>query len=47
MAYIAPTDRAKLQELEDAGADSAVLLLTHAPEQAALAELEEMAQQVF
>lgn len=47
MAYIAPADRAKLQALEDAGADSAVLLLTHAPEQAALAELEGMAQQVF
>jgi len=47
MASIAPTDRAKLQALENAGADSAVLLLTRTPEHAALAELEEMAQKVF
>ena len=47
MAYIAPADRAKLQALADAGADAAVLLLTRAPEHAALAELEEMAQKVL
>jgi len=44
MAYIAPTDRAKLQALAEAGADSAVLLLTNAPEAAALAELEQIAK---
>jgi probable F420-dependent oxidoreductase len=47
MAYIAPADRTKLQALADAGADAAVLLLTRAPEHAALAELEEMAQKVL
>src|SRR5713101_5816071 len=35
MAYIAPIDRGKLQALAEAGADSAVLLLTSAPEAAA------------
>ena len=47
MAYIAPTDRAKLQALAEAGADSAVLLLTSAPEAAALAELEQIAKAVL
>jgi len=47
MAYIAPTDRAKLQALAEAGADSAVLLLTNAPEAAALAELEQIAKAVL
>jgi len=47
MAYIAPTDRAKLQALAEAGADAAVLLLTSAPEAAALAELEQIAQTVL
>ena len=44
MAYMAPTDRAKLQALAEAGADSAVLMLTSAPEAAALAELEQIAK---
>jgi probable F420-dependent oxidoreductase len=47
LAYIAPADRTRLQALADAGADAAVLLLTRAPEDAALAELEELAQNVF
>ena len=47
MAYIAPTDRAKLQALAEAGTDSAVLLLTNAPEAAALAELEQIAKAVL
>jgi hypothetical protein len=47
MASIAPVDRAQLQALEEAGADSAVLLLARAPEQAALAELKEIAQKVL
>jgi hypothetical protein len=44
MAYMAPTDRAKLQALAEAGTDSAVLMLTSAPEAAALAELEQIAK---
>jgi hypothetical protein len=47
MAYIAPTDRSRLQALAEAGADSAVLLLTRAPEVAALAELEQIAKAVL
>ena len=46
MAYIAPADRAKLQALADAGADAACCC-SRAPEHAALAELEEMAQKVL
>ena len=44
MAYMAPTDRATLQALAAAGADTAVLLLTSVPEAAALAELEQIAK---
>jgi hypothetical protein len=47
MAYMAPTDHAKLQALAEAGADAAVLLLTQAPEAAALAELEQIAKAVL
>jgi probable F420-dependent oxidoreductase len=47
MAYIAPADRAKLQALAEAGADAAVLLLAKESEAAALAELEQFAQQVL
>ena len=47
MAYIAPADRAKLQALAEAGADAAVLLLAKESEAAALAELEQLAQQVL
>ena len=47
MAYMAPTDRATLQALADAGADAAVLILTSAPEAAALAELEQIAKTVL
>jgi probable F420-dependent oxidoreductase len=47
MAYIAPADRARLQALAEAGADSAVMLLAKESEAAALAELEQIAQQVL
>jgi len=47
MAYIAPADRAKLQALAEAGADAAVMLLAQETEAAALAELEQLAQQVL
>jgi probable F420-dependent oxidoreductase len=47
MAYIAPAERARLQALAEAGADSAVMVLTSAPEDAALAELELLAQKVL
>ena len=47
VAYIAPADRAKLQALENAGADAAVMLLASQPESAALAELEQIAQKVL
>jgi alkanesulfonate monooxygenase SsuD/methylene tetrahydromethanopterin reductase-like flavin-dependent oxidoreductase (luciferase family) len=47
MAYIAPADRAKLQALAEAGADAAVMLLAKESEAAALAELEQLAQQVL
>ncbi len=47
MAYIAPADRAKLQALAEAGADAAVMLLAQESEAAALAELEQLAQQVL
>ncbi len=47
LAYIAPTDRTKLEALAEAGADSAVLLLDREPESEALAELERMAQEVL
>jgi hypothetical protein len=43
---IAPADRAKLQALENAGADAAVMLLASQPEEA-LAELEQVTQQVL
>jgi alkanesulfonate monooxygenase SsuD/methylene tetrahydromethanopterin reductase-like flavin-dependent oxidoreductase (luciferase family) len=47
MAYMAPTDRATLQALAEAGSDAAVLLLTSTPEAAALAELEQIAKTVL
>jgi probable F420-dependent oxidoreductase len=47
LAYIAPADRAKLQALEKAGADTAVMLLASQPESEALAELEQIAQKVL
>jgi probable F420-dependent oxidoreductase len=47
MAYIAPPNRAKLQALAEAGADSAALMLTSAPEAAALTELEQIAKTVL
>jgi probable F420-dependent oxidoreductase len=47
MAYIAPADRAQLQALAEAGADAAVMLLAKESEAAALAELEQLAQQVL
>ena len=47
MAYIAPAERARLQALAEAGADFAVMVLSSAPEDAALAELEQLAQKVL
>jgi probable F420-dependent oxidoreductase len=47
LAYIAPRDRASLQALEEAGADAAAVMLTSESEAAALAELEQLAQQAL
>jgi len=47
LAYIAPRDRATLQALEEAGADAAAVMLTSESEAAALAELEQLAQQAL
>ena len=47
MAYIAPAERARLQALAEAGADFAVMVLSSVPEDAALAELEQLAQKVL
>ena len=47
MASLALVDRAQFQALEEAGVDAALLLLARAPEQAALAELKEIAQKVL
>jgi probable F420-dependent oxidoreductase len=47
LAYIVPADRALLQGLAEAGADGAVVRLQGESEAAALAQLEQLAQQVF
>ena len=47
MAYLAPRDREKLQALQDAGADAAIMMLTKEPEHETLAELEQVAQAVL
>lgn len=47
MAYLAPSDRAKLSALADAGTDSATVMLSKAPEAAALEELEQVAKEVL
>jgi len=47
LAYLAPRDRASLQALEEAGADAATVMLTSESETAALAELEQLAQQTL
>lgn len=47
LAYIAPAERLKLQALEKAGADAAVMLLARQPESEALAELEQLAQRAL
>lgn len=47
MAYLAPADRAKLKALADAGTDSATVMLSQAPESAALDELEQVAKAVL
>jgi probable F420-dependent oxidoreductase len=47
MAYIAPTDRAVLQALEEAGADAAVVRLEAESEAAVPAALEQIAQKVL
>lgn len=47
LAYIAPAERASLQALEDAGANSAVLVLGKESEQETLAELEQLARQAL
>jgi len=47
LAYLAPTDRAVLQELMEAGADGAVVRLDGDSEAGALAALEQIAQKVL
>ena len=47
LAYLVPADRATLQALAEAGADAAVVRLEGASEAAALAQLEQLAQQVL
>jgi probable F420-dependent oxidoreductase len=47
MAYIAPAERTVLQTLAEAGADAAVVRLEGESETAALAQLEQLAQQVL
>src|SRR5215470_1045743 len=47
MAYMAPAERTVLQTLADAGADAAVVRLEGESEAAALAQLEQLAQQVL
>jgi probable F420-dependent oxidoreductase len=47
LAYIAPRDRAALQALGEAGADAAAVMLHSASKAAALAELEQLAQQTL
>ena len=47
MAYLAPRDREKLQALQGAGADAAIMMLTKEPEHETLAELEQVAQAVL
>ena len=47
LAYIAPRHRTSLQALGEAGADAAAVMLTSASEAAALAELEQLAQQAL
>jgi probable F420-dependent oxidoreductase len=47
LAYIAPTDRAVLQALVEAGADAAVVRLDGESEATALAQLEQIAQKVL
>ena len=47
LAYIAPAERAVLQSLAEAGADTAVVRLEGESEAAALAQLEQLAQQVL
>jgi len=47
LAYIAPAERAVLQSLAEAGADAAVVRLEGESEAVALAQLEQLAQQVL
>ena len=47
MAYIAPAERPVLEALAEAGADAAVVRLEGESEAAALAQLEQLAQQVL
>src|SRR5262249_185877 len=47
LAYIVPTDRALLHDLAEAGADAAVVRLEADSDAAAVAQLEQMAQQVL
>jgi len=47
LAYIAPAERAVLGALAEAGADAAVVRLEGESEAAALAQLEQLAQQVL
>jgi hypothetical protein len=47
LAYIAPRERVALQALAEAGADSAVVVVSSETEAAALAELEQLARQTL
>ena len=47
LAYIVPAERAVLEALEEAGAEAAVVRLEGDSEAAALAQLEQLAQQVL
>jgi probable F420-dependent oxidoreductase len=47
IAYLVPADRERLSGLEKAGTDAAILMLDCEPEDAAMAELERLAQTVF
>ena len=47
LAYLVPADRTLLKDMAEAGADAAVVRLDAESEAAALAQLEQMAQQVL
>ncbi len=47
LTYLVPADRERLQALEEAGADSAALMVNTEPEEEAVAQLERMAEAVL